>query len=92
MTKYADDKIIVTQKLKFVLGRVENIVEKEDNAGYEHFIFFFTMFSKAFFSRGVKSWDNVVMSNNRMPEIKSIAAKYLFACLKHFCQVFEVLL
>ena len=28
----------MTQKLKFVLGRVENIVGKEENAGYERFL------------------------------------------------------
>ena len=31
---FADDKINVTEKLKFVLGRVENIVKKGENAGY----------------------------------------------------------
>ena len=34
---FADDKISVNYKLKFGLGRVENIVEKEENAGYQHF-------------------------------------------------------
>ena len=33
----AVDEINVTQKFKFVIGRVENIVGKEDNAGYQHF-------------------------------------------------------
>ena len=33
-----NDKINVTEKLKFVLGRVENIVEKGENAGYQHFL------------------------------------------------------
>ena len=42
------DKINVTEKLKFVLGRVENIVGKGENAGYQHFLLFpqCTMFSK----------------------------------------------
>ena len=31
---FADDKTNVTQKLIFVLGRVENIVGKGENAGY----------------------------------------------------------
>ena len=31
---YADDKINVTEKLNFVLGRVSNIVGKGENAGY----------------------------------------------------------
>ena len=32
----ADDKITVKEKLEFVLGSVENIVGKEENAGYQH--------------------------------------------------------
>ena len=35
---FADNKIIVIQKLKFVLGRVENILGKIENAGYQHFL------------------------------------------------------
>ena len=30
----------VCERLKFVLGRVENIVEKGENAGYQHFLLF----------------------------------------------------
>ena len=33
-----DNKIKVIQSLKFVLGRQENIVEKGENAGYQHFL------------------------------------------------------
>ena len=40
MKPFADDKINVTQKLKFVLGRVENIVGKGENAGNQHFLLF----------------------------------------------------
>ena len=36
----AYDKIIVTQKLKFTFGKVENTVGKGENAGYQHFPFF----------------------------------------------------
>ena len=36
---------MVTQRLKFVLGKVENIVVKGENAGYQHFLPFITMFS-----------------------------------------------
>ena len=36
----ADDKIIVTEKLKFVFGRVENVVEKGENAGYQNVLLF----------------------------------------------------
>ena len=37
---FAEDKISVTQKLKFKLGRVENNVGKGENAGYQHFLLF----------------------------------------------------
>ena len=37
---FADDKIYVTEKVKFVSGRVENIMGKEENAGYQHFLHF----------------------------------------------------
>ena len=35
---FANDKINVSEKLKFVLGRVESIVGKGENAGYQHFL------------------------------------------------------
>ena len=44
---YADNQINVTEKLKFVLGRVENIVGKEENAGYQHFLLFSQWYQKA---------------------------------------------
>ena len=47
---FADDKIILTQNLKFVLGRVENTVGKGENAGYQHFLLFPQCFQKCFFS------------------------------------------
>ena len=52
---YAEDKINVTQKLKFELGRVylENIVGKGENAGYQHFLHF-PRFQKVSFSRSLK--------------------------------------
>ena len=34
LNAFADDKINMIEKLKFYLGRVENIVEKGENAGY----------------------------------------------------------
>ena len=47
---FADDKTNVTEKLKFVLGRVENIVGKGENAGYQHFFLFPQCFQMATFS------------------------------------------
>ena len=35
-----DDKFYVTEKLKFFLGRVENITGKGENAGHKHFLLF----------------------------------------------------
>ena len=56
---FADNKINVTQKFEYVYWKVENIVGKGENAGYQHFILFTTMFWKGFFLRVVKSWDRV---------------------------------
>ena len=44
---FADYKVTVTEKLKFVLGRLENIVGKGENAGYQHFLLFPQYFQKA---------------------------------------------
>ena len=43
---FADDKINVSEKLKYVLGRIENIVGKGENAGYQHFLLFPQCFQK----------------------------------------------
>ena len=37
---YVDDKIILTQNSKLLLESVENMVEKGENAGYQHFLLF----------------------------------------------------
>ena len=39
----------MTKKSKFVLGRVENIVGKGENAGYQHFLLFQQRFEKPAF-------------------------------------------
>ena len=36
----ADDKTYITEKLKFVLGRVENAMRKGENTSYQHFLLF----------------------------------------------------
>ena len=46
--------------LKFCLRRIENIVGKGENAGYQHFLFFPTMFSNVYFPRVIKSRDCMV--------------------------------
>ena len=37
-----------------VLDKVENIVGKGENAGYQHFLHFPTMFSKGFFPKVIR--------------------------------------
>ena len=39
MKAFTDDTINVTEKHNFFLEWVENIVEKGENAGYQHFLF-----------------------------------------------------
>ena len=59
---FADDKINVTLKLKFVLGRVENIVGKGENDGYQLFLFFQQCFPKVSCFKIFKSLGCVVKS------------------------------
>ena len=60
---FACDKINVTQKLKIKLERVEIIAGKGENAGYQHFLLFPTVFSKGLLFRVVKSRDCVAKSS-----------------------------
>ena len=57
---FPDDNLNVNKNLKLAFGRIENIVGKGENAGYQHFSPFPTMFSKDFFLSVVKSRDCVV--------------------------------
>ena len=50
---FADDKVTVTDKLKFVLGQIENMVGKGENAGYQHFLVFQQCFQKSSFPRSL---------------------------------------
>ena len=55
MKTFADDKIKVTEKMEFVLEMVEkNIVEKGENAVYQHFLLFLQYLQKASFSSSLK--------------------------------------
>ena len=64
---FADVKINVTEKLTFVLGRVENIVGKGENAGYQHFLFFLQCFQKVSFLG--------VSLNTQSPSLVSVKTK-----------------
>ena len=50
----ADDTSKVIQMANFVLDRIENIVGKEENAGYQYFLLFPQCFQKALSSRSLK--------------------------------------
>ena len=45
---FADDKLKLTQKIKVVFHRLENIVGKEENAGYQHSFFSHNVFKRQF--------------------------------------------
>ena len=57
---FADYKINMIERLKLVFGRVENIVEIGENAGYQHFLLFPQGFLKGVFVEIAKSWDHAV--------------------------------
>ena len=54
---FVDNKIPVTEKLKFVLERVEKIMRKGEKVGYQHFLI---MFSKGSFFRVIKTRDCLI--------------------------------
>ena len=55
LKKFAADKSISCKMMIPLFDRVENTTGKEENAGYQHFLFF-SVFSKAIFIRVVESW------------------------------------
>ena len=71
---FADDKLNVTQNIKGVFHRIENIVGKEENAGYQHFLLFPQCFQRAFSSRASK----VVIVWERIKETTLALAKGYF--------------
>ena len=52
---FADDNSNVAKITIFVCDRLEKIVEKGENAGYQHFLFFPQSFQKTSFSGWLKS-------------------------------------
>ena len=75
---FADDKSNATQKLKFVLGRVKNILGKGENAGYQHFLRFLQCFQKLSFSESLKVrivWQRVSLSRALFHASHHIIAK-----------------
>ena len=64
---FADVKIHVTLTIISVFDRVENIVGKGENAGYQYFLFFPQCFQKASFQNSSKG----VMCGNGLKRVKS---------------------
>ena len=56
---FADDKIKIAKMFIFIFDMVENIVEKGENAGCQHFLVFLQCFQKIFYLRVVKYRDCV---------------------------------
>ena len=52
----ADDKLMVIKMAKIALDKMENIVGKEENTGYQHFLPFPQCFQKAFPLGSLKVW------------------------------------
>ena len=52
---FADDNFIVVKMVQFLFDRVENLVDKGENAGSQHFLLFPTMSSKYYILSGVIS-------------------------------------
>ena len=46
----------MAEKLEFVLRRVDNIVGKRENAGFQHFILFTQCFQKSLYTGLFKVW------------------------------------
>ena len=45
---FTDDKLKASCNIKYVFDRVENNLEKGENAGYQHFLLFPQQFQKTF--------------------------------------------
>ena len=82
----------MTEKVIFVLERLEDICSKGENAGYQHFLLFPTMFSKAFFFKVVKDtivWERVntqfrLITTLKMKALENIEGKRENSGYQHF--------
>ena len=64
LSPFSDDKVNIAEVMIFLFDRVENIVGKGENAGYQHFLLFLQCFQKAsssgWFKVGVV-WEKVYL-------------------------------
>ena len=67
---FTDDKMNVAQKMISVFDRVENIVGKGENAGYQHVLLLPQCFQKPSFFRVVKTLDslpnNIILGKSKL--------------------------
>ena len=54
---FPDDNLNVVQRMKFVFDRVENILGRRENVGFQHLLLFPHCFPKGFFLNVVKTRD-----------------------------------
>ena len=54
MKEFADKNFNVIQMVQYLGDKVENIMEKGENAGYQHFLLFPLCFHKSSFARSLK--------------------------------------
>ena len=93
---FVDNKINVTEKLKFVFGRVENIVGKGENAGYQHFLLFPQCFQMASYSGSLKVaivWYTVKFFSSAFFEEKQwciTVALILVLSALLICEIFDI--
>ena len=56
MKAFEDNNLDIVQVMKYVFDRVENILGKGENAGYQHFLLFPTIFSEDYIFSVLKVW------------------------------------
>ena len=86
---FADNKININKKLKFDLERIENILGKGENAGYQHFLLFPQCFQKFSFSGLLKSGlcgKELMSSVSNLINMCSLAV-----CITLFCYLHETI-
>ena len=72
---FAYDNINVTEKLKFVVERVEDIVGKGENAEYQQFALFPQCFQKASFSKSGLFGETVAQTVELVFDLKTLWEK-----------------
>ena len=84
--RFADDKFNVGEMISFLPDSLVNIVGKGENANYQHFFPFPTMFSKGFFLRVI----NVgIVQYSHYHTLPHFDALKIYSCGKHCEKMFS---